>query len=730
MLHRNAWAFATSALAVAVMGSRSFAGVCVDLNADESRRDAISPMIENWNITSNASQHKVVDGVTVTIESIGAEPTAVMWKGGIQSAPMASDGLVLNSKDPAAHFQITLSGLTPGRHTLTTFHNAPDEDAMPAVLRLTSGESNSLVRPTVRTGSDWDLPSAHISIVADAQGNAVAKLERGDNSTQQLVLNGFAIDQSNPEESATHPSPAWGDMHADVASQILRWRSPRLSYSFNVYLGTDADAVAKAVPGSAEHLGNVTSEAIGIDRKLSNHQIYYWRVDTLDRAGKATPSPIWQFRPRQLAFPGAEGYGRFAIGGRGGKVYHVTSLEDSGPGTLREAVEASGPRTVVFRTGGAIHLKSRLLIHNPYITIAGQTAPGDGIAVYGQTFGMLGARDAILRYVRIRPGDANRARDGTGFASSDHAIMDHCSVSWSSDEAVSSRGARNITFQRSIVAEALNPRGHGFAGSISGEIGSFHHNLVAHCSGRNWSLAGGFAQSGDEFGGYLDIRNNVVYNWFHRTTDGGVRYLNFVGNYYIPGPASQPEIKHFVIARIENRLPQDVQRFYIAGNRMEGHPEYDADNWANGGVRSEARDHAAVKMLEPFCPSYITEHPADQTYENVMQDVGANLPYHDSVDTRVLNDVRKRSFTVRGSRGNLPGIIDSQKDVGGYPEMKTGEAPEDADLDGIADWWEKANGLDPTNPEDRNADRNDDGYTNLEEYLNWIVSNGGLNPSK
>src|SRR5262249_40211453 len=149
-------------------------------------------------------------------------------------------------------------------------------------------------------------------------------------------------------------------------------------------------------------------------------------------------------------------------------------------------------------------------------------------------------------------------------------------------------------------------------------------------------------------------------------------------------------IKHFVIARIENRLPQDVQRFHIAGNLMEGHPEYDADNWQSGGVQWDSNDHAGVKLLEPFCPSFITEHAPQEAYDSVMADVGAHLPHYDAVDTRVLKDVRERGFTLRGSRNNLPGIIDSQKDAGGYPEMKAGEAPADADLDGMADWWEKA----------------------------------------
>ncbi len=705
-------------------------GLTVDLNSESDRKDAEARLALNWSVPAGESASQTLGNITITLRGVGAPLQTAMWKGGFDTAPLATDGVVLRSDNAADHIEITLTGLKTGRHTLTTYHNSTDNDGMPAVVALYAADGDAsakvLARPSVRILSDQDTPTAHIEFDTRDDGSAVIILARGDNSTQPIVLSGLTIDGSDPRRRATHPLPAWGDMHADVETAVLRWRSPRVSHSFNVYLGTDKNAVEQATPSSPEFVGNVTSDAIDVARSLSNHHVYYWRVDTLDAQDVATPSPVWSFRPRHLAFPGAEGYGRFAIGGRGGKVYHVTSLDDAGPGTLRHAVEAEGPRTVVFEVGGAIHLKSKLVIRNPYITIAGQTAPGDGIAVYGHTFGHIGSHDSIIRYIRIRPGDVNLATDGTGFPNTDHAIMDHCSISWTRDEAVSSRRGRNITFQRNIVAEALNPRGHGFAGSISGNIGSFHHNLVAHCAGRNWSLAGGYAQSADAFDGYLDIRNNVVYNWVHRTTDGGVRYLNFVGNYYIPGPASRPNVRHLVIARIENRLSQDTQRFHIAGNKMEGQPEYETDNWSQGGVRYDAKDLAAIRLLEPFCPSFITERTADEAYDSVMGDVGANLPHHDEVDRRVISDVKNRTFTLRGSRNNLPGIIDSQTDAGGYPAMKAGPAPADIDRDGMADWWETARRLDPADPEDRNADRDEDGYTNLEEYLNWIVSNGGL----
>ena len=251
------------------------------------------------------------------------------------------------------------------------------------------------------------------------------------------------------------------------------------------------------------------------------------------------------------AFPTAEGYGRFAIGGRGGRVFHVTNLNDSGPGSLREAVEATGPRTVVFDVSGLISLESKLVFRskNEFLTIAGQTAPGKGICVRNYTFGGLGAQDTIMRYVRLRLGNlSGKTMDGIGLAGSDHCIIDHCSISWTIDEAFSSRGAKNITFQRNLISEALNIAGHkkygkGFRSWLCRvdrwrcrQLSS--QSARAQMPGRNWSLAGSLDQA-NVHAGRLDIRNMVVYNWKHRTTDGGAREVNFVNNYYKPGPASE-----------------------------------------------------------------------------------------------------------------------------------------------------------------------------------------------
>ena len=259
-------------------------------------------------------------------------------------------------------------------------------------------------------------------------------------------------------------------------------------------------------------------------------------------------------------------------------------------------------------------------------------------------------------------------------------------------------------------------KSHGFAGSISGKIGSFHHNLVAHAAGRNWSLAGGLNQTGG-FAGFLDIRNNVVYNWVHRTNDGGVKALNLVGNLYIPGPASRV----FHLLKPDAGSPQDPQQYYLAGNVMEGREQYTRDNWANGGVQVEPRLLSQIKLNRPFCPSYITEHAAAEAYESVMADVGCNWPALDAIDRQILKDVATRTATFKGSKTGIPGHIDSQKDAGGWPELRSGEAPADGDHDGMPDVWETQNRLNPQDPADGNSIA-DDGYTNLERYLNTIVT--------
>lgn len=438
--------------------------------------------------------------------------------------------------------------------------------------------------------------------------------------------------------------------------------------------------------------------------------------------------------PQQLAFPTAEGYGRFAKGGRSGRVIVVTNLNDSGPGSLREAVEAEGPRTVVFDVSGRIVLRSRLIIkkQNSELTIAGQTAPGLGICLSNFNLGMLGAHDVIIRYLRVRPGNTSgMTLDGMGMASSDNCIIDHCSISWTMDESFSSRGAHNITLQRTLISEALNAAGHknyppgtqhGYAASIGGDIASFHHNLLAHCAGRNWSMAGGLSKPDNSYAGRLDIRNNVVYNWSHRATDGGAHEVNFVNNYYKPGAAT-----HFFYAlNAQYGGFPGSQRYYFAGNVMPGH--FGLKDQEKGREATTERGGRVPTDYSPwsdtpFFESYVKTETAEEAYTSVLANVGCNFPALDPHDQRVLAETREGTWKYKGHVTGLPGLPDSQEDVGGwdsYPEVHRA-ADWDTDHDGMPDTWETAKGLNPKNASDAAADRNHDGYTNLEEYLNSLV---------
>ncbi len=461
--------------------------------------------------------------------------------------------------------------------------------------------------------------------------------------------------------------------------------------------------------------------------------------DTGTGTGGSTSSGEWNEGMDLKAFPTAEGYGRNSKGGRGGRVIEVTNLNDSGPGSLRAAVEATGARTVVFNVSGVINLKSKLVIRkeNNLLTIAGQTAPAKGVVVHGWTFGLIGGSDVVLRFVRTRVGTSSgETMDGMGItgAEANNVIYDHCSISWTIDEAFSSRGASNFTLQRTLISEALNDAGHqkypagtqhGYAASIGGDIGTFHHNLLAHCSGRNWSLAGGLGKNPVEFSGRLDIRNNVVYNWRSRTTDGGAHEVNFVNNYYKPGPAS----KIFVAlnAQIEN-FP-GTQSYYFDGNVMPGH--FDESNQDDGRKITYINRSGAnwdIFVDSPFFESYVNTQTAGVAYEDVLDDVGANVPVLDDHDKRVIEETRNGTYKYKGSRTGLPGLPDNEADVGGlesYPE-ESRPANWDTDHDGMPNAWETAHGLDPSDPADGNATTlSKVGYTNLEMYLNELAGDFG-----
>jgi pectate lyase len=418
------------------------------------------------------------------------------------------------------------------------------------------------------------------------------------------------------------------------------------------------------------------------------------------------------------AFPGAEGFGAKATGGRGGRVIAVTNLDDSGPGSLRAAVDAKGPRTIVFRVSGNIALKSSLKLRHGDLTIAGQTAPGDGICLQNYSLDLAGASNVIIRYLRIRPGDSSgKGLDALGGRSGENIIIDHCSMSWSIDECVSIySAARNITVQWCLMSESLyqsaHAKGHhGFGGIWGGQGASWHHNLLAHHSSRNPRIVG------KSVGGQLlDLRNNVIYNWGYNSTyggDGDVR-VNLINNVYQPGPATRQNVRARVANPSKGEIPNN---WWIAGNLVIGSPEVTADNWLgvhpSGGV--PAGDFRASK---PFEVAPVTTHAPEKAFELALKLTGAILPRRDSLDARIVEEARTGTARFGGTYGDGKGIIDSPATVGGWPELKSLPAPKDSDGDGMPDEWELKHGLDPHDPTDGPQDMDKDGYTNLEEYLN------------
>ncbi|UCF64018.1 MAG: pectate lyase [bacterium] len=417
-----------------------------------------------------------------------------------------------------------------------------------------------------------------------------------------------------------------------------------------------------------------------------------------------------------LAFPGAEGYGRFVSGGRGGEVLFVTNLEDDGPGSLRAAIEAVGPRTVIFKVSGTIRLKSPLEISNNDITIAGQSAPGDGICLRDYPL-WIAANNVIIRYIRSRLGDIHRLpEDAISSIYRKDIIIDHCSFSWGIDEVASFWDNENSTVQWCIISESLNhsyhPKGdHGYGGIWGGMKATFHHNLLAHHSSRNPRLNGSRYHKQPELE-LVDFRNNVIYNWGFNSTYGGESgQQNLVNNYYKSGPGSRHQ------ERIAE--PWDAEgKWYVDGNFVQGYPDISTDNWS-GGVQGKYKD--LVRIFDPNPFEITLTHSANQAYEVVLRDAGACLPVRDLVDERIIQEVKTGSTHYGGEWGENSGIIDSQEEVGGWPDLASTVPPADDDSDGMPDEWEIDYGLNPLDPADRNGDLNEDGYTNLEEYLNSLT---------
>ncbi len=431
-----------------------------------------------------------------------------------------------------------------------------------------------------------------------------------------------------------------------------------------------------------------------------------------------------------FAFPGVEGFGRNTTGGRGGRVIKVTNLNDSGTGSLRAAVSASGKRIIVFEVSGTIELTNTLSITQPDITIAGQTAPGDGITIKNYPV-FVGADNVIIRFLRFRLGNEKQVEgDAIWGRYNKNVVIDHCSMSWCTDEAASFYANQDFTLQWCIISESLNNSlhekgAHGYGGIWGGDRASFHHNLIAHHKSRNPRFNGW--RPGTSNGPYpnehVDYRNNVIYNWRDESAYGGENgQYNIVNNYYKAGPAT-PVSKTMRIMRVSQEQGEEYApgygKFYINGNYVFQNAAVTADNWNGGIVYDGTTNKSLVQLTSPIDFEMETIHTAEQAYTKVLAHAGASL-VRDAVDERVSEEVSNGTATYSGSVSGFPGIIDSQEDVDGYPVLESAEAPPDTDGDGMPDEWEIEMKLDPAKANANGRDLST-AYDNIEVYINSLV---------
>lgn len=744
----------------------------------------------SWIVPQQASDTKTIDGVTFTVAAAGnATILRSQWnkndvKLGNPNMKLIGDGVVafiadddnntpiINDKSLA--ISLTISGLSAGPHTIQAWHNGVNgyKNLAPINVSVNGQVVEEKVPQSANAQTIGDAGMSYITVNAVEGEDIVVTyesvLEEGQTyNCTNVYLNGLVLDEVSTSNLASTPYPIDKDYHTDGdAGEItLTWVAAKGATAHHVYMGTDSL--------NLKEIATLTDTAYTVSN-VSFLNTYYWRVDE-DIDGQTYTGNVWSFRPRHLAFPGAEGWGKWAIGGRGGSVYHVTTLEDNGDdanpieGSFRYGIKkVSGPRTIVFDVSGQIHLKSRLTCNDKYVTIAGQTAPGKGILLSVCPFGM--ANDGITRFMHMAlghkklvnnviPGTRNgyeygaeagtsdettvNGLDGMGMAGNNHSIMDHCSIMWTIDEGFSSRNAQSITLQRTLISEALNQAGHpnydagtrhGYAATIGGgemsaalTVGSFHHNLLAHNEGRNWSISGGLDGAG-YYDGHHDVFNNVVYNWGGRATDGGTHEINFVNNYYKMGQSTNRT--EIFLLQLEG-TGKGTQSAYVSGNIRQ------ARN--NGAITNDRLNDTYKYSLsggqkldwepfvsEPFFESQATIETARQAYKSVLSDVGANEPFFLNHDQRMVSETLAGTTSTKGSRSGKAGLIDSETDSGceGFDGLEITEEhrPEgfDTDQDGMPDWWEKAVGTDP-NVADNNGDDDGDGFTNLEDYLNWMA---------
>ena len=713
----------------------------------------------SWAVPRATSDTKTFDnGVTITITAGGAasavgsnwNKTDVETNGlrVIADEVLATnlvDGNLTPITDASTSLVLTISGLTAGQHSLKAYHNNSDKNqtqpdidiSVDGTVVATGQKFTSAAQSTLEAGTSFI--TFNVTEGKPVVITYTTKPEEGKTYTNtRMMLNGLEFDVA--AMVATDPQPANHDFHAgtDDGSISFSWVAAPGAVSHKMVFGTDSATVAKS--DVYEYEGTATEYT---KTGLSSMQRYWWRIDEVDGNGIVHRGKAWVCQPCKLAFPGAEGYGRYAIGGRGGKVYHVTSLSGGKePGTLLYGLtEMDEPRYIVFDVSGIIELDFESQFTKPYATIAGQTAPGKGICIKASNINI--GSDVICRHVRFKRGlgvYGENTGNAMGMTGADHAIVDHCTAAWGTDETVSGRGALNISFQYNVISEALGIAGHknyadgtnhGYAATIDGRIGSWHHNLLVNCEGRNWSMGGGMDGQNRPIGGF-DLFNNVCYNWHNRTTDGNCHAVNFVNNYYKMGADTRKTIL-FTQDFESGIAPDGVNQAYIKGNIRENknHSQtQDAlDVTYNAVVHSGGKLPTTYqyRVTEPLFESYATIHTAKDAMKIVTSYAGATMPMRDEQHVRNVRETLDGTYTYVGSKSKIKGEIDNEADItdaanGGWEEWPEEQraADWDTDQDGMPNWYETAIDSDPTTA-NQNDDPDGDGWTLLEDYLNFMA---------
>jgi hypothetical protein len=612
-------------------------------------------------------------------------------------APISVKGnarLIMES-DNAGGSTMTLSGPITGNYKLTTLNNGKGVPNTGKVL-LTGDNSGF--------SGTWDI-------------TALSNSFPGNDNYISLI------------EGASENAFGNGKIDVGHKNRVIFNHQNAVSGKLDITVSDDARIVLQSNLLVENYILNGLGVIAGNYSAATNPELYEGS-GTLT-VGSDTPQP-----ERLAAFPGAEGHGKYVTGGRGGRVIYVTNLnDDNNPGSLRHAINQTGPRIILFKVSGTILLKSILNINNGDVTIAGQTAPGDGITLRDYTV-YVNADNVIIRFLRFRMGDVtNQVNDAIWGRNRKDIILDHCSMSWATDEVSSFYDNENFTMQWCILSESLrnsvHDKGqHGYGGIWGGRKASFHHNILAHHDSRNPRFCGSrYSNKPDEE--LVDFRNNTIYNWGGNTAyaaEGG-RY-NLVNNYYKAGPASSNRgriLQPYADNGSNNQPRGTYGRFYITGNITTASAANTNNNWGGVNMHSTFNTHAPgttindIRSETEFNKGEITTHSAEIGYEKVLAYAGASLK-RDAVDIRIVHDVSTGTATfTSGGNGSTNGLIDTQNAVGGWPELFATQAPLDSDDDGMPDEWEIANGLNPYDGSDAQLLTVDGKYPNIEVYINSLV---------